>query len=56
MCLGAALSAWAWKPLLVGHRGCNLGVENTVQAYRNGVDIYGYDDLECDARVTSDGY
>ena len=56
VCLGAALSAWAWKPLLVGHRGCNLGVENTVQAYQNGVDVYGYDGLECDVRVTSDGY
>ena len=56
LCLGAAMSAWAWKPLLVGHRGCNLGVENTVQAYQNGVDVYGYDGLECDVRVTSDGY
>ena len=56
LCLGAAVSAWAWKPLLVGHRGCNLGVENTVQAYQNGVDVYGYDGLECDVRVTLDGY
>jgi glycerophosphoryl diester phosphodiesterase len=55
ICLGAALSAWAWKPLLVGHRGCNLGVENTIQAYQNGVDVYGYDGLECDVRVTIDG-
>ena len=50
------LHAWAWKPLFVGHRGCLRGVENTVEAFRNGVDYYGYDGLECDVRVTSDGY
>ncbi len=50
------LNAWAWKPLFVGHRGCLRGVENTVEAFRNGVDYYGYDGLECDVRVTSDGY
>ena len=48
--------AWAWKPLFVGHRGCSIGVENTAEAYRNGVDIYGYDGLECDVRVTKDGF
>ncbi len=46
----------AWKPLFVGHRGCNKGVENTAEAFRNGVDAYGYDGLECDVRVTSDGH
>ncbi len=50
-----ALQASAWKPLFVGHRGCIKGVENTVEAYRNGVDVYNYDGLECDVRVTSDG-
>jgi glycerophosphoryl diester phosphodiesterase len=54
--LALAADAWAWKPLFVGHRGCNIGVENTVEAYRNGVDIYGYDGLECDVRVTRDGF
>ncbi len=54
--LALALDAWAWKPLFVGHRGCNIGVENTVEAYRNGVDVYGYDGLECDVRVTKDGF
>ncbi len=49
------LQAWAWKPLFVGHRGCYHGVENTVEAFRNGVDEYGYDGLECDVRVTKDG-
>ena len=52
----AVADAWAWKPLFVGHRGCNIGVENTAEAYRNGVDIYGYDGLECDVRVTKDGF
>ncbi|MBR5170901.1 MAG: hypothetical protein IKW85_10090 [Muribaculaceae bacterium] len=51
-----AADAWAWKPLFVGHRGCNIGVENTAEAYRNGVDVYGYDGLECDVRVTKDGF
>ena len=51
-----ATDAWAWKPLFVGHRGCNIGVENTAEAYRNGVDVYGYDGLECDVRVTKDGF
>ena len=54
--LALAVDVWAWKPLFVGHRGCNIGVENTAEAYRNGVDVYGYDGLECDVRVTRDGY
>lgn len=53
--IAACLQAWAWKPLFVGHRGCYHGVENTVEAFRNGVDHYGYDGLECDVRVTKDG-
>ena len=56
MVLAVAADAWAWKPLFVGHRGCNIGVENTAEAYRNGVDVYGYDGLECDVRVTKDGF
>ena len=54
--LALAVDAWAWKPLFVGHRGCNIGVENTAEAFRNGVDVYGYDGLECDVRVTKDGF
>ena len=50
-----SLQSYAWKPLLVGHRGCNIGVENTIEAFTNGVDIYHYDGLECDVRVTADG-
>ena len=56
MVMAVVVDAWAWKPLFVGHRGCNIGVENTVEAYRNGVDVYGYDGLECDVRVTKDGF
>ncbi len=54
--LAVATDAWAWKPLFVGHRGCNIGVENTAEAFRNGVDVCGKDGLECDVRVTKDGY
>ena len=32
--------AWAWKPKFVGHRGCNKGVMNTAEAFRNGADFY----------------
>ena len=46
--------AYAWKPLMVGHRGSGLGVENTKEAFINGVEKLGYDGLECDVRVTSD--
>lgn len=49
-----SLSAMAWKPIFVGHRGSLRGVSNTEEAYRNGVDFYHYQALECDVRVTSD--
>lgn len=49
------LCAYAWKPIFAGHRGGYTGVQNTAEAYRNGVDKYGYAGLECDVRVTSDG-
>ena len=52
----SVVSAYAWKPIFVGHRGSYKGVSNTVEAFRNGVDVYGYTGLECDVRVTSDGY
>ena len=50
------VNAWAWKPIFIGHRGSYMGVMNTVEAYNNGVDHYGYQGLECDVRVTADGY
>ena len=49
------MSAWAWKPTFIGHRGSYRGVMTTVEAYTNGVDYYGYEGLECDVRVTLDG-
>lgn len=55
LCLITALPMQAWKPILVGHRGSSLGVENTKDAFINGVDKNGYDGLECDVRVTKDG-
>ena len=54
--LTCILSAWAWKPIFIGHRGCYIGVMNTVETFINGVDHYGYQGLECDVRVTADGY
>lgn len=56
MVVSAASSMLAWKPLFVGHRGSLRGVANTAEAYRNGVDYYHYDGLECDVRVTKDGH
>jgi len=53
--ISISVSVYAWKPVFVGHRGSYKGVSNTVEAYRNGVDFYGYQGLECDVRVTSDG-
>ncbi|MBR6490093.1 MAG: hypothetical protein IKT03_06110, partial [Muribaculaceae bacterium] len=50
------ISAVAWKPIFIGHRGSYMGVMNTVEAYNNGVNHYGYQGLECDVRVTADGY
>jgi len=41
-------------PVMVGHRGCGVGVENTVVAYEQGVDSFHYAGLECDVRVTLD--
>ncbi len=38
-----------------GHRGCNLGVENTRQAYINAITHYGYTGIECDVKATGDG-
>ena len=51
----SATSMFAWKPLLVGHRGSSIGVENTRESFINGVEINGFDGLECDVRVTADG-
>ncbi len=42
------------RTLLVGHRGSDIGVENTAEAFRNGA-ARNYDFLECDVRVTADG-
>ena len=30
--------AYAWKPVIVGHRGSRTGVENTEEAFINGAD------------------
>ena len=46
--------AYAWKPQFAGHRGSYRGVENTEEAFLNGINHYGYTGLECDIKVTSD--
>ena len=43
----------AAQPLLVGHRGSNYGVENSVESFENGVKL-GYKYLETDVKFTKD--
>ena len=45
---------YAWKPVIVGHRGSRTGVENTEEAFINGITKHGFQALECDVKVTSD--
>lgn len=40
-------------PVLVGHRGCGIGVENTAEAFAKGAER-GYAILETDVRVSAD--
>lgn len=56
LAFSCGLGAAAWKPIFIGHRGSYKGVMNTVEAFNNGVDYYGYQGLECDVRVTADGH
>ena len=51
----AAMAVAAGAVTLVGHRGCVIGVENTAEAFRNAHEVFGYDGIECDVRVTADG-
>ena len=43
------------KPILIGHRGSLLGIENTEEAFINGATHFGYQGLECDVKTTKDG-
>lgn len=46
----------AGSPLLFAHRGgAKLAPENTIEAFRTAVDVWGADVLEMDVRRTSDG-
>lgn len=47
-------AAHAFKPIMVGHKGCVMGVENTHDAIVNAVKVYGYDYVECDMMTSSD--
>lgn len=51
--VAAVLPSWASRPLLVGHRGSDIGVENTVQSFTEGAKR-GYEYLETDFKVTKD--
>lgn len=42
------------KVTLIGHRGCDIGVENTMGAFQ-AAEIRGYKAIETDVRVTKDG-
>lgn len=44
------------KPILIGHRGSDIGIENTKEAFIGGVEKYGYSGLECDVHVTKDNH
>jgi glycerophosphoryl diester phosphodiesterase len=56
MCLVCTFShAYAWKPLFAGHRGSLRGVENTEEAFMNGINFYHYTGLEIDVKTTKDG-
>ena len=46
--------SFAWKPIMIGHRGCRMGVENTEEAFLNAIKIYGFQALECDVKMTKD--
>ncbi len=57
LCLICTFSqAYAWKPLFAGHRGSLRGVENTEEAFMNGINFYKYTGLEIDVKTTSDGH
>ncbi|MDE7427063.1 MAG: hypothetical protein K2M79_04630 [Muribaculaceae bacterium] len=53
VCAAAGLMCAGAHPVFVGHRGCDTGVENTADAFKNGV-ARGYTFMECDVRVTAD--
>ena len=56
LCLVCTLTqAYAWKPVFAGHRGSYRGVENTEDAFMNGINHYGYTGLEIDVKTTKDG-
>lgn len=50
-----ASTLWAEPVMLVGHRGSSYGIENTLDAFSEGIHR-GYPALETDIRVTKDGH
>ena len=56
LCIACIITqAYSWKPLFAGHRGSYRGVEQTEEAFMNGINHYGYTGLEIDVKTTSDG-
>ena len=56
LCIACIITqAYAWKPQFAGHRGSYRGVEQTEEAFMNGINHYGYTGLEIDVKTTSDG-
>lgn len=53
LCAAAVLSATAYKPVMVGHRGSGYGVESTEEAFRRGAEL-GFQYVESDIKVTAD--
>lgn len=52
--LAAMVCAGAWaKPIFVGHRGSDIGLENSVESFTNGAKR-GYQLLETDWKLTAD--
>ena len=51
-----ATNTFAWKPVIIGHRGSRTGVENTEEAFINGITKHGFQGLETDVKITSDGH
>ncbi len=52
--LAGSLTLCAGEPVMIGHRGSDVGVESSVEALRAGAER-GYAFLESDVRVAGDG-
>lgn len=44
----------SWRPLLIGHRGGSDLLENSLEAFKSGIEDYGYDGIHGELKVTKD--